>query len=133
QNVSNWLSREEATGTAVSKVLLTFPEVNPEWLEQGSGPMLLPGQGDGDKADLPSVGELRDVGHTTAELIHIPLAYVKGSCGEGEEPFSTEIESYMAFDPLSIRRELGVDPSRLVIIPVSGNSMKPTLWPGERV
>lgn len=66
-------------------------------------------------------------------LVYVPLSSVRASGGHGEEPFQHEIRGYVAYDRAQIRRETGVDPSRLVVLPITGNSMEPTLRPGDRV
>lgn len=66
-------------------------------------------------------------------LVYVPLSSVSASGGHGEEPFQQEINGYVAYDRAQIRRETGVDPSRLVVLPITGNSMEPTLRPGDRV
>ncbi len=66
-------------------------------------------------------------------LAHLPLASVRAAAGEGEEPFHSEVVSYVAYDRAQLRRDTGVAPERLVVMPVAGSSMLPTLLPGERV
>lgn len=68
-----------------------------------------------------------------SEIVHVPLVSVRPSAGDGEIPFTTEVERYLSYDRTQMRRELGVDPSRLVLMTVTGTSMMPTLLPGERV
>ena len=41
QNVNNWRRLEETSLVALGKVVATFPEVNPDWLKNGVGEMIL--------------------------------------------------------------------------------------------
>ena len=68
-----------------------------------------------------------------AGLAYLPLSSVQATAGSGEEPFHAEIESYIAYDRAQLRRDTGVSPEQLVVMPVAGSSMQPTLLPGERV
>ena len=66
-------------------------------------------------------------------MVLIPLVSVRASAGSGEVPYREEIEEYVSFNQAALSREVGVSPSRLVVLRVSGSSMEPTLRPGEAV
>lgn len=88
-------------------------------------------EGDGAKSGETSVEVVKHKGGEYT-LAHVPLVSVRGDCGEGEEPFETEIESYLTFEERQIRQETGVNPRRLVAFRIVGNSMRPTLHPGDK-
>ena len=66
-------------------------------------------------------------------LAHLPLVSVRTEARAGEVSFYPEVASYIAYDRAQLRRDTGVAPERLVVMPVAGSSMLPTLRPGERV
>lgn len=108
--------------------LAAFAEANGialQWLKTGEGPMREGGAGQADP----------DYAYFYAESDHalIPLVRVAAGAGNGREPFEEEIDAYMAIDRVQLRRELGADPARLVLMTVSGDSMMPTLHPGDRI
>jgi phage repressor protein C with HTH and peptisase S24 domain len=69
--------------------------------------------------------------YVSAALVPVPLMSIEVSAGPGSEPFTELVERYMAFDRIQVRTEMGVDPSRLIVVKVSGNSMEPTLRSGD--
>lgn len=100
--------------------------VKGEWLLTGEGPMreeTLVQEGQTDYEAKPGENG----------LMYVPLATIRGSAGDGEEPFDRIVERYQAYDRAQLRRDTGVDPHRLIMLRVIGNSMKPTLRAGDRV
>ena len=85
------------------------------------------------KESPPALKGAQEAEARETDLVYIPLASVRANGGQGELPVSTEIEAYLALDRAAVRRELAVNPDRLVMVPVSGDSMRPTLYPGDRV
>ena len=72
---------------------------------------------------------IKDV--SEGEMALVPLVTVRASAGHGEKPYEEEVEKYLCMDPVSLRREAGVSPSRVIAMIVSGDSMEPTIRPGE--
>jgi phage repressor protein C with HTH and peptisase S24 domain len=97
-------------------------------------PELIPGQGDGRQGKPPEMKERADdaEAYVKAQTAHVPLVSVRIAGGDGELPFAREVDSYLSFNKSQIRRETGVNPRRLVALPVVGNSMKPTLAAGDK-
>ena len=66
------------------------------------------------------------------DRVFIPLAGFSAGAENGSEVFAAEIADYVSYNREYIRR-LGVDPARLVVITVAGDSMAPTLSPGDQL
>jgi phage repressor protein C with HTH and peptisase S24 domain len=89
---------------------------------------------------LNGEGRVEKVGHGvyrlssgTDETVEIPLVSIRANAGEGEEPFEEQVDGYVVFDREAIQRETNADPSNLAMIGVTGDSMVPTLTPGDRM
>jgi phage repressor protein C with HTH and peptisase S24 domain len=98
--------------------------------------MLLPGQGDGARIGsntqkpAPAEAEAGDK-RLPPEMQYISLVGVRADGGEGEvAPFEVEVERQVAYDKRQLKSS-GIDAERAVLIRVTGNSMKPTLAPGD--
>jgi len=63
----------------------------------------------------------------------LPLLSVSAEAGTSSNLWKTAIKSYMSVDRSVISTETGADPGRLAVVPVSGNSMEPTISAGDRV
>jgi phage repressor protein C with HTH and peptisase S24 domain len=63
----------------------------------------------------------------------LPLLSVSAEAGSSCNLWQTAIRSYMSVDRSVISTETGADPDRLAVVPVSGNSMEPTISAGDRV
>lgn len=144
QTIKRYEKREEVpSGNRSVTTLENVAEaarVRLDWLKSGKGEMLLPGQDNG-KTDEPAelqVAERADDAETRiieqegAKIARVPLVSVVANGGVGEEPFTREVDGYLSFDERQIRTETGVSPRRLVALPITGNSMKPTLNPGDK-
>jgi phage repressor protein C with HTH and peptisase S24 domain len=65
------------------------------------------------------------------EMKYVSLVDVRADGGEGEVvPFEVEVERQVAYDKRQLKSS-GIDAERAVLIRVTGNSMKPTLAPGD--
>lgn len=64
------------------------------------------------------------------EMRYVALVGVKADAGNGEVPFEVKVERQVAYDTRQLR-SAGVDPNRAVLIPVTGDSMEPTLSAGD--
>tara|TARA_R110002050_G_scaffold269917_1_gene412456 strand:+ start:65239 stop:66072 length:834 start_codon:yes stop_codon:yes gene_type:complete len=62
---------------------------------------------------------------------HIPLYEVKAAAGNGVEVHTEEVIDSLAFKNEWIHNELHVNPSHLYLIYVEGESMEPSLRPGD--
>ncbi len=96
--------------------------VNPEWLLKGIGP------------PYPGGGAWREVTISTNvddTYVLVPLYNVSGGAGEGNLVHTEEVEDLLAFKQDWIARELRTSPENLSLIHVQGESMMPTLNPGD--
>lgn len=90
--------------------------VNVEWLVTGKGSMR--------SESTPAAFQ---------DYVRIPLYNVRGAAGDGAFVESEAIETLLAFSRTLIRAELRANPANLSLIYVSGDSMVPTLHPGDMV
>ena len=67
------------------------------------------------------------------DLVHAPMFDVQASAGMGMDVHSEDISDYFTFNKQWLSRELGVSGDQLVFVTVSGDSMEPTLFDGDRV
>jgi len=63
----------------------------------------------------------------------LPLLSVSAEAGTSSNLWKTAIKSYMSVDRSVISTETGADPDRLAVVPVSGDSMEPTINAGDRM
>ncbi len=100
-------------------VVVQEMRVNPSWLMQGVGNVF---QSEAEQDAQPS------------EYAMIPLLRVEASAGGGSfVQNEDEIETFLAFRREWIRRELNTSIKNLSLIRVQGESMSPTLSPGDVV
>jgi len=66
------------------------------------------------------------------DTVQVPLLTMRVEGGTGEPLWDEEVEGYVHYDKNQIRRETGADPNRIAYFPIAGNSMEPTLTPGDR-
>jgi len=98
--------------------------VNPSWL--------LTGEGRPDGGWPASGAGVMGAGATEAAgYVLLPLFGVQGSAGSGQLVEGEEVEDLLAFKRDWIARELRSSPEKLVLIHVQGESMAPTLSPGD--
>lgn len=79
--------------------------------------------------DLPET----DVKDDLPEMVRIPEYNVRLSAGPGSFNDDEKIIDHWQFSRRYIENELRVAPSNLGLVTVDGDSMYPTLWPGDRV
>lgn len=96
---------------------------NIEWLATGEGPMR---RGYG-----KPVAESFSVQEPAPGYEYLPLYDVQAAAGHGSLVEREDIADFLAFKSAWIRRELGADPKDLYLISVEGDSMEPTLRPGD--
>lgn len=70
-------------------------------------------------------------GISPADYVYIPRFDVSASAGPGLFADQEQVIDYMAFREDWVRRALGVDPTRLVLITAQGDSMEPTIRSGD--
>jgi len=91
----------------------------------------------GDLVDLGKIQRVRKgwyrLAPETSGAVKISLFSIRANAGEGEEPFEEQVDGYVVFDREAIQRETNADPSNLAMIGVTGDSMVPTLRPGDRM
>ncbi|MDH4247751.1 MAG: helix-turn-helix transcriptional regulator [Deltaproteobacteria bacterium] len=107
--------RSKPTAELLTAVV-SHSTVNPAWLLNGEGPQFR----DGEEGSGPGAG-----------YVLIPLYEVRGSAGEGHLVSGEEVEDLLAFKRAWITRELRTRPESLALIHVQGESMVPTLNPGD--
>ncbi len=113
----------------------THTNVNPDWLLSGQGRPYRRGEGDAEAAGAAAgarVGPVGTVGGALEEAyVLLPLYSVQGGAGEGAVVNTEEVEDLLAFKREWITRELRSSPDDLSLIYVRGESMVPTLNPGD--
>jgi len=95
-----------------------------EWLLTGEGPSGLESE-PGPKASAASVDTTDD------DVVLVPLVTARAEAGRGELILDTGVESFIAYGKASLRSEIGFLPHRLIALRVTGDSMTPTLVPGD--
>ena len=65
------------------------------------------------------------------DVLLVPLVTARAEAGRGELILDTGVESFIAYGKASLRSEIGFLPHRLVALRVTGDSMTPTLVPGD--
>src|SRR5574341_2331473 len=101
---------------------------NPRWLLMGEGPML----SDEGMAESLARRKLPQIIHQLDQrYVLLPLFGVQGSAGSGQLVETEEVEDHLAFKREWISRELRAKPDDLMLIYVQGESMVPTLNPGD--
>lgn len=115
-------------------------DVNPDWLLSGQGAVYRPGgRGAGQRAaagpgPAPAGGGLEGLGagsRVDDTYVLLPLYGVQGGAGDGTMVDTEEVEDLLAFKREWITRELRSTPDDLSLIYVRGESMVPTLSPGD--
>ena len=107
-------------------------DVSPDWLLSGDGPTYRGGgmvQGTAIGGRNTAIGA--DSSQMDAQYVLLPLYGVQGSAGEGRHVGEEEVEDLLAFKRDWITRELRSSPDDLSLIYVQGESMAPTLSPGD--
>ena len=83
---------------------------------------------------LTGEGTMRAAEQTTGEDVVWILDYnVHASAGAGSEVGPERVDGLVAFRRDWLRNKLRVDPARLCLIHVEGDSMEPTLRPGDTI
>ena len=97
-------------------------QVNPDWLLKGVG----------EPYRKPNAWQDAFVSTTVdSDYVLLPLYNVQGGAGEGRLINTEEVEDLLAFKQDWISRELRSSPDNLSLIYVQGESMVPTLNPGD--
>ena len=68
-----------------------------------------------------------------ASFVQVPQYDVETGAGSGKAIHSEQIVDHLAFKETWVRRELGINPKRLVLISAIGDSMEPTLSDGDLI
>lgn len=92
---------------------------------------VLSGEFDDDGREAPA-GE-RDVNVEAGAMVSVPEYDVRLSAGPGAFNDDEKIIDYWQFSRRYVENELRVPVSNLGVVTVDGDSMYPTLWPGDRV
>lgn len=98
----------------IAKILYYEVNVNPGWILEGTKPMFL------------------EKGHASEDYAYIPFYNVMAAAGAGAfPPEDEEVKDLLAFKREWIISELRVSAEQLVTLFVEGDSMTPTLNPGD--
>jgi phage repressor protein C with HTH and peptisase S24 domain len=116
--------RSKPTADLLSAVA-AHTEVNPRWLLSGEGPVYR-GQAGEEGARVGAAGTALEEAY-----VLLPLYGVQGGAGEGAMVNGEDVEDLLAFKREWIARELRSSPEQLSLIYVRGESMVPTLNPGD--
>jgi phage repressor protein C with HTH and peptisase S24 domain len=121
-----------------NEILAAFPDINPTWLLTGKGPMKLEGN-DGEGKNNAGVDFVIEDSRTEYgkrvddKYCYIPLYDVKAAAGSGNFVDRERVVDFLAFKTEWIRVQLGLSPNDLYLIHVEGESMEPTLRPGDMI
>lgn len=121
-------------GTAIAQC--SRSGINTNWLLTGEGEMLLPPKGFQDLASN-FFGDVKEGRSRTLSEPHppgfvaIPLFDVRAAAGGGAVVDSERVLDVLHFKEEWIRSELRASPADLYLIFVDGESMEPTLRPGD--
>tara|TARA_A100000171_G_C2137713_1_gene151724 strand:+ start:4195 stop:4884 length:690 start_codon:yes stop_codon:yes gene_type:complete len=118
--------RGERTPDAGFLAKLMEAGYNANWLLTGEGPMLL-----ADMSAAPSAVSLSQSGGVGDDYALIPLYDVCAAAGHGSLVNSEEVADTLVFKRSWIHQELHAQPNDLYLIHVDGESMEPTLRPGD--
>lgn len=126
-------------GSAIAQ--FTRGGINANWLLTGEGDMLLPPASHREMAaaffgEVPQKGILPPAGRDVEALdmpgfVAIPLYDVRAAAGSGADVDSEQVLDVLHFKEAWIRAELRASPRDLYLIFVDGESMEPTLRPGD--
>lgn len=125
----------QITGTRGSKPnvelvhdVIRHTGVNPMWLLTGEGAMYA----DESAAEAATRRRLPQIMQQLDQrYVLLPLYGIQGSAGTGRLVEGEEVEDHLAFKREWITRELRARPEQLLLIYVHGESMVPTLNPGD--
>lgn len=114
-----------------------FLGVRPEWLENGSGPMV----GVGGKPIKSLTHGSKDASDSTEHVVELDVRAGAGGGGIGPGLADSDGEGVISDDatkgrwllPPEYLRELGIRSARAFVVEVKGDSMAPTLESGDRV
>lgn len=119
--------RSKPTTDLITSVV-THTNVNADWLLKGDGHMNREGG-----SDANAMGHVTTIGSAASDddYVLIPLYGVRGSAGDGQMVHGEEVEDLLAFKKEWITQELRTSPDKMSLIHVQGESMVPTLNPGD--
>ncbi|MEO0559412.1 MAG: S24 family peptidase [Bacteroidota bacterium] len=150
QTIYDWFKADTPLQSAIGAVVSTYPTVDPVWLSTGNGEMLradVPADssptdrrpdggevGNGVAISATENGGLVPPGYTRVpEILIEPSASDAWDSGTIEEVAVEEQPSDTIFPDWYIRSEYGVSPERIRFVRVRGDSMVPTIAPGQRL
>lgn len=79
------------------------------------------------------LGETRRTNEIKLDPVKIPICEAEASAGHGCLNDTETVENYLMIDRELVRGELQCNPDHLMIVRVRGDSMTPTIKPGEMV
>jgi len=133
--IRSWQTYEEGSSVPGGKVFkaLTDLGISADWLLTGEGPMKREEKGEG--REVCAVSNVTpDYGKRVDDrYCYIPLYDVKAAAGNGTVIDREHIIDFLAFKQEWIRVQLGLSPQDLYLIHVDGESMEPTLRPGDMI
>lgn len=127
-----WMSDTSKPNRPALRRLADAIGVRVDWLETGHGPMQAPHAGDGggttEDATAPPIAEPHHA-YQPVRLVRVPTLRATA----GPSGYEVDVVGTTEIDPDEIRRRYHVQPDHLADYMVSGDSMVPTIWPGEIV
>jgi phage repressor protein C with HTH and peptisase S24 domain len=120
------LYNHKSRGSIPFKNISTFCEVSGvsfDWLLMGEGPKY---REEKEKKEGPVYNKVKEKGYTL-----VPQYDVQVSTGGGACVHSEQIVDHLAFKTAWIKKDMNLDPEKLSLITVIGDSMEPTVREGD--
>ena len=133
-SIGNW-ERGDRVPDAAFLGRLVDAGYNANWLLTGVSPMMIEGMHFGSRVaeQSPAYGLKKNTFEPTAgnDYAYIPLFDVRAAAGHGTLVEQEQVIDSLAFKHDWLRNELHLNPTDLYLIHVDGESMEPTLRPGD--
>lgn len=116
-------------GEVLEKLVQCY-NISPEWLFKGVGEPFPGARNNYPEICGPEIRNIICEASACGEFLYIPQITGRISAGEGLEP-DDRVDVRIAFRSDWLKRK--GDPSRMILVKVSGDSMEPTLYSGDLV
>ena len=131
---SKYTSGSTLPGASVLRKLSELG-INPTWILTGKGEMTMSDESKGSPVVVQNRELAYELENAGLQLQRVPELRVEVEAGDGLKVYaSDEVEEQEQWlSRTFIRREYNVDPERVRTLRVRGNSMYPTIEPGDRI